>query len=279
MKYVNLLFVLFILPTIGFNQKIKFDDDAILIDKVKKFDFIRTKKGGLNDLTCAVLKDLNGQEIFTIKDTIFYYKRMDNETGDREAFKTHYIHAPLINRIEIVTATYAYNLRKDITKKLSEFGFFATGVLNDDIFNQLKEAYDITNMSKKVLEIDTINIIRFVNAEKTKNLFGTILKRNPGKFSIFSDHVSEDKIKIGSFIQDKKGSYATTYKILNSKGNQIAFFTIIPGENRANTVTLVDEKRKWIYFPQKSAVEMAMSNPYSDQFLEVFKYYADYGYL
>lgn len=260
-------------------QKVKFDDDVVLIDKVKKYDFIRTQKGGMTGLSNAILKDLSGNIIFEIQDTSLYYDQLPNELGKREAIFTNYLSAPGLGKKVLVPGIISYNIRKEFVKALDEFGFFKTGILDEAIFEKLVLKYKAKEFELILKDFDVTNKERFDIAKLIEKTFGPLVVREPGKASYFNDNISDGKLNVGKFVLEGKGSYASTYKIISSNGAHVASLTIIPSESKANVRSILDERRHWFYFKSNS-----LSPPSSDDMMRFFfdsctKYVLDSGYL
>jgi hypothetical protein len=280
-RFFSIIIFLIISVSGLLSQKVKFDDDAVLIDKVKKYDFLRTKKGGLTGLSNAELKDLQGNMILEIKDTSLFYKRLPNELGDRVAVFTNYIKAPKLGKTVIVPEIISYNIRKDFVKALEELGFFKDDLLDEQRFEQLCKMFKSLEFVKTMSEIDTANVERFEISKIIENKFSPLLVREPGTVKHWNGKIQDGKKDVGKFVIVTKGSYSSTYKIIDSKGNHVADLSVIPRESRANVrFFLQGERRKWFYFKTSDG----LSPPTPEEILNYFfntsaKYVVDNGYL
>lgn len=264
--------------TIAFSQKVSFDDDGILIDKVKKFDFKRMKKGGLTGLTTATLSDLTGMKLLIIEDTSIYLNKLPYELEEREAFETHALIAPQLNKTILVQPIFGGNIRKDIMRKLDSIGFFKTNILNESIFNDLAKAYGSESKSAELLTLDTCNVVRFSNFELSEKTNGKIKPRKPGKTYFFVDYYSDGKSKIADINLEKSGSHSQTYNVKSSDGSRnIATIYIFPGDKKANILTKIDNKRKW--FSIKPVDSFDREAPIKELHNEIVTYLVHYGYL
>ena len=107
------------------------------------------------------------------------------------------------------------------------------------------------------------------------------LYRIPGVPKYWNNKIYDGDLEVGRFEMGEKGSYATTYKIINSKGNHVANFTIIPSESKANVYSIIDndEYRRWFFYKSNNmnpptAVELS-----DDLMQQCAKYVVDVGFL
>lgn len=280
--FIPFIFCAFLFNSALFSQKVKFDDDIVLVDKVKKYDFIRTKKGGLTDLSNAILKDLAGNEILILKDTSLYYDKLPHEYKNRVAVFTNYFDAPKLGKVVLVPGIISYNIRKDIVKALEEFGFFKTDLLDEEMFTKLVNKFEARTFEKTRKEIDTINIDRFIVSALIEKTFGPLIERTPDKPQYWSEKIYDGKLEVGRFEPDVSGSYSSIFKIINKKGNNVANLSIIPGDSKASVYSVVpgDEKRRhWIFFKSTYNTPPTKEDIFRYMFEESTKYLLNIGYL
>jgi hypothetical protein len=282
-KILSALFVvLFCVNENLISQNAKFNKDAVFIDKVKKYDFIRTKKGGLTGLSNVVLKDLDGKDIIIINDTTLYYKRLPNELEDRGAIKTNYIYSPEIDKTILVSPIISYNIRKDIVKELDKLEFFKSGNIDENLLIQLAGQFGLSEFEKTLDNIEKTNTERFIVAQLVEKEFGPHVARKPGLISHMNGKIFDGGLTVASYVLDGKGSYAATYKIISSKGYHVANLTIIPSESRANVRFLIDQKnerRHWFKFIQKEQTPPTKEEMNEYFFDECAKYIIENGFL
>lgn len=282
-KILSVLFVvIFCIHENLTSQNVKYNKDAVFIDKVKKYDFIRTKKGGLTGLSNVVLKDLSGKDIILIKDTTLYYKRLPNESEDRGAITTNYIYSPELDKAILVSPIISYNIRKDIVKKLDELEFFKSGNIDENLLNQLAGQFGLSEFEKTLAQIEKTNTERFIIAQLVEKEFGPHVTRKPGLITHMTGKIFDGGLTVARYVLDGKGSYAATYKIISSNGYHIANLTIIPSESRANVLFLIDQinERRHIF----NFIQTKQTPPTKEELDEYFfdecaKYIIEHGFL
>ena len=237
-------FIFILTPTNA--QKIKFKKDIIEVDKEDKYEFIKTKKSGLlsSDPTHFTLKEVGGSDILVFTDTVFTYKKLPNETDIRSAYFTVLCSTPKFSKSAAIDKPSALNPRKYYISKLEELGFFKTNELTSDMYSEFIEGEDPQVIKDRNHHIDTTNENRLKNYTLTKEKYGELSERKPGRIMVEKGIVTDGQEKIGEIKLSKRGSYAHTYEIINNEGFTIATAAIILKEGKGNVRTLVDEKRK-----------------------------------
>ncbi len=268
---------------LALSQKIKYDDGIISIDKIKKFEFLLTKKGGFSGYTNAKLINLNSDTLLVLKDTIIYYCQLPNETQGIEAFHEYLLTAPTIDRSCYIQYAIGFNPRKTIFRNLEKSGFFSTGVMTKEIFNQSVEEIKIKNTEDILKSIEDVNFIRKKNYDLNKSKLSELVQKNPS--SVFSDsNTGEIKAKnkrIGIIKTNIVGGKALTFNIFNLKNEIIGYLVIVPDEKQATVNTVIDN----IFFHFSAKLpEMFKQKPndptsYGNLFDEVGRYLVNYGYL
>lgn len=145
-------------------------------------------------------------------------------------------------------------MRKYVTKRLKKQDFFKTDKLTEEVFDVLVSKYlDTKGLLKTLSKIDSSNLTRLNTYNKTIEKFGDLVKRDPN-FSIINIkenlQINDGGKAIGKFRIKKKGSFSTTYDILNSHKKIIGTFSIIPSRKNIFIRTKIDNKGKKILFSE-----------------------------
>lgn len=257
--------------------KIDFDDDIITIDKVKKYDFVLTKKGGFTSLEASKIVDLAGEVVFIVKDTILHLDQLENELEkQREFAKGHVFIAPKLNKIAFVEPIMLTKARGTVFKKLKKTAFFTSEGQDTSWFNEMVNEFSGKYMMKKMEEYNHINSIRKINAQKTAEKFGPLFKRKPA--AIQSSTISElalndggKRVGVLKLVKKHSGAYSTTYDIINHDNKLIGHFYHQTSDSAGNIQTEVDGVRKQFVFNYQSTM---------DDILTILnEYLIYYGYL
>lgn len=270
-NYLTLLLIFSAVICFGQKEpKIDFDDDVITVDKVKKYDFVLTKKGGFTSLEASKIVDLAGEIVFIVKDTILYLDQLENELEEKREFaKGHVFIAPKLNKIAFVEPIMLTKARGTVFKKLKKTAFFTSEGKDTTWFNQMVNEFGGKYMMKKMEEYNLVNASRKINAQKTNEKYGPMLQRKPAAIqsSTVTDLILYDGgKKVGTLKMDKKhsGLHSTTYDIINSDKKLIGHFYHQPSESAGNIVTEVDGVRKQFVFNYQSTMDdiLTMLNEY-----------------
>ena len=234
-------------------QKVKYKKGIISIDKVKKYEVVKTKKKGIGEPRTFTLKTLDGSELLIVKDSTLVFSKLPNETKEMVYQHVQYIEAPGLAAKSTVPQIAALNFGKKLSKDLEELGFFKEEGLTKEIFDQYVASHDAESIPEAVRYIDSMNVIRKDNHTRTVKMFGDLPQRKPGKLIVRDGQITQALITVGKFKLSKKGSYASVYQIIDNSGNILGKFVDIPSDGRANIQMLVnseiEEKRlDWIYF-------------------------------
>lgn len=244
-------------------QKVSYKKGTISVNKKAQFRVDKTKKGRLVGLSNYALRTIEGDDILTVKDTAFYLAQLPNEEEPRVSFRAYVVTAPSLDKTTIVPIIGALNFGKRLMNDLKATSFFKGDGLTEEIYNNYVKLHKSEEIPIKLSEIDSINTFRQENYKLTKKIFGPLLKRRPGNISISSLTIKEGIEKIGSLKLKEKGSYASTYKVINKAGDIIGGYSIIPSEGKSNVRLMVDEgnwktKRKWFYHKEGTTLEQMM---------------------
>jgi hypothetical protein len=277
MKFIKTTLLLFVVLSVFAQKdpKIDFDDDIITIDKVKKYDFITTKKGGFTSLSAAVIKNLEGKELFIIKDTILYLSKLDHEKEKKREFtEAHIFIAPMLNKMVFIEPIKLTSIRKTLFKDLKKTTFFGSEGQDSTWFNAMAEEYGAKTMQLKLKEYEEINVKRQVNTQKSIEIFGPMFERKPAAIqsSTFSGMQMLDGAKrIAEMERVTGGSYSTEYRIVNKNNKVIASFYHQPSESAGNVMTHVDKIRKNFYFDRTDNMDIILT--------KLCEYLIFYGYM
>lgn len=258
-----------------FGQKIKYKKGSISVDKVKKFEVVKTKKGGILGVNNFSFNTIDGTQILAIGDTTVFLEKLPHETQSQPNFTGYIISAPALGKTEIVPLIAAFNFGKKLSKDLDKLGFFKSGLMSDDIFQAYIEMHKADKAIEAMAAIDSINIKRQFNNKLTVEMFGPISERTPSTVAVKDGKIVNGLSTIGQFKLDKKGSYATTYKIVNNKKDVIGKFTIIPSDNKANIRLFVHNDDN--AFRKLFTHKLGTTN--DQKFIEAANYLIKYGYL
>lgn len=277
----NNIAILFIFATIVcFGQKppkIDFDDDIITLDKIKKYDFVVTKKGGFTALESSQITNLEGAVLLIVKDTTLYLDQLENELEQKREFvDAHIFIAPQLNKIAFVEPINMTKARGKIFSYLKDTNFFTTEGQDSMWFNQMVQQFGGHRMVKVLEEFSVINERRKINAQKTREMFGPLTERKPAAIQISSARgfaLHDGAKKLALVIKDTKrsGPYSTTYNIINNENKVIGHFYYQPSEFTGNVLTNADGVRKNYKFSRMAS--------FDDILTTINEYLIYYGYL
>lgn len=274
-----LLFVNVALLTPSFGQKVKYKKEKIYVDKELSFDFARTMKKSLlsGKLSHYALRStVDNSDVLVFKDTTFYYETLPHELDSRAAYNCVSLEVPVLDKKVALPRINTLNYRKAIIKNLKETSFFKEKKMTEAIYADFLKTQKMDVIENTITHIDTTNANRVVNYEKTKKKFGDLFKRKPGRVAVGDLKIWDGEKQIGYFKFSTGGSYAASYEVVNHEGITIGKVAIIKKENSANVRTLVDEKRKWMYYKKNKEGK----DPTRDQKLTALaKYLVEQGYM
>jgi hypothetical protein len=233
--------LLFILYTNSEAQKVKYKNEQVLVNKEHKFDFVQIENGepesGLKQYS---LKDLEGNIVLTLTDTIFYYTKLPNETVKRKAYEAYNCSAPQLGLNAIIPFNNVMNYPKQRINDLKKVGFFKDFELTEKRFNDFVKKQGPKAIDKEFENIEKINTNRLVNYELSKEKTALLQIRVPGKVTVerninpvkgyknSSGYIIKDgATKIGEFILVEKDSYKPSVVVMNNDKVKIAHGEII----------------------------------------------------
>ncbi len=250
MKKVILTLVSLIFFNAIYAQKVKFKKDKIEVDKKELFEFLKTKDGSImtDALPNFALRDMKGNDLLIFTDTTIYYSQLPNEEEKRKAYKTLLCTNPSTNKSTMIPRPKAFNFRKYIVRNLEELGFFKTNEFTTDTYESLISKQDLSIITKWNEHIDSTNTNRLKNYDLTKNKFGELESRKPGRISVVSGKIKDGDKEVGEFKVKTKGSYAHIYEIINKEGYTIGSVSLEQKNNKGNVKPFVTDEPRWFYY-------------------------------
>lgn len=249
MKYLKISLALLFFSVSLSAQKVKLDDDNVLVDKVKKFEFTNPLNAkGKKDKYKGTLKDLEGNVILEIKDTIFSFVPLSHERGQRYLAIGYNVNAPQLNKSGLIMKYGSYYVKDLIIDALKDLDMFSTCQLSGEIFENMLDKLGRSEAEGVAEKVEDINTRRLKNAELCAKKFGQLKLRtiyadvNSVKYEISPfGEIINDLHDAGTVSVKEKGSYSMIYDIKNANKKSIATFSIIPRESRSRLVILLDE--------------------------------------
>ncbi len=213
-------------------QKLKLKDGKVMIDKVHRYDLVKTKADKKGKLEKYELIDLEGQIVLSLIDTIYNYEQLPNEKMPREAYHQYKVISPTAG----LTATIPYNpimrYGKQRLKDLKKVGFFKDHIMDEEKFNAFveKQIYFVPKTEhEKLLET---NDNRKKNYKLTLEKIGPLTERKPGNISLekitgkSKYHIKDGITTVGQFILTDTDSYRPGVLVYNGEDENIASGTI-----------------------------------------------------
>jgi hypothetical protein len=211
-------------------QKVKYKKGQIFLDKELKFEFVEiNKEENSSKLKHYVLKDLEGNTILSLRDTAFHYTQLANETSPRTAFEAYEVSVPSKGFKGVMPYIPVMNYAKQRFKDLEKIGFFKSLEFDEDNFNAFLERQGLQVLENNLKEIEDTNANRILNYEKTKEVFGPLLERDPASVSVVINInepngylIKEGKgLLVGKFRQMAKGTNNHSFEVINKEGVKI----------------------------------------------------------
>ncbi|MBX2875553.1 MAG: hypothetical protein KTR30_25780 [Saprospiraceae bacterium] len=253
-------------------QKIKYKKGMIMKDKEAIYKIHRTKKGGLATYGSFELRTLDDKILLELVDTDINYESLPSEKGKRKAFGCYKLTFNEIGKTALIEHISTLSVPKYLVKQLESMDFYNDGILDDSKFNTFTAEHGQDKIQDLLVGVDSVNIIRKTNSQLMKETFAPLQTREPANIALFSGGAIKDgAITVGKLIASKKGSYATTYRVENREGYNIAKVAIMPGDRKGNVRTMADEKLRWFYHKGEWDMEK-----FQERILE---YLIIYGYL
>lgn len=253
-------------------QKIKYKKGIITKDKEAIYKIHRTKKGGLATYGSFELRTMDDKILLALVNTDVNYESLPSEKGKRKAFGCYELTFNEIGKTTLIDYLPTLSVPKYLVKQLEVMGFYEDGILDESKFDSFVAEHGQGKIKELLVGVDSVNIIRKANSQLMKETFAPLQTREPANIALFSGGTIKDgAITVGKLIASKKGSYATTYRVENREGYNIAKVAIMPGDRKGNVRTMADEKLRWFYHKGEWDMEK-----FQERILE---YLIIYGYL
>ncbi|KAA3622648.1 MAG: hypothetical protein DWQ02_25680 [Bacteroidetes bacterium] len=258
------------------SQDVSFKKGFIRIDKEEKFELVKIKKEGLLPFRSFTLKNMKGENLLYIMDTSFYFQQLPCETKPRLSFGAYAIISTELNQTTIVPHFGALNFGKRLAKDLEAAGFFKDEKFTEPVYEKYLEILNVEEGKNLILFRDTTDINREKNYELTKEQFGELYKRQPGKIKVAEGKITDGIKEVGKFKMKSKGSYSHVYEIINKEGYTIAKANLFQTDNRGNVKPVVANEFKWFnYKKDKDGVEPSVDS----KLTQIAKYLIEAGLL
>jgi|GEM_PF-2087572 len=247
LKYVIAILTFMLLNiTVSFGQKVKLKKDKVLVDKEHKFDFVEIEQES-SKLKHYILKDMEGNEVLSLKDTSFYYTQLPNESSKRVAYEAYVCKAPQLGLSKLIPFNKIRKYRKQRIKDLKKTDFFKDFNLTEERFNEFVEKQGPQGVVTNLEQIDLVNTNREKNYNLTKEMFGPLLERDPSRIRVLMNPKKSKSYKIveGSEIVayvnlKNAGSYSHSYNVVNKDNVEIAAINIF---QKSETKNLLERKK------------------------------------
>ena len=206
MKKYLLLVLFFSISNLAVAQKIKVKKGEVLVDKVKKYEWVKTDWPVVKSMNDFVLQDLTGKSILQIKCKELKYTQLPHESEPR-FFKAINSLVNSSNDKEVeIERIGAFSDSKFVTKRLDDCGYFQYDELTDHIFTCLTEVFKKDVAENIRIELDTLNEIRAANAQEMTEVYGPLAIRKPSGVSFKKVDIFEGGVLVGRIESKEKGS-------------------------------------------------------------------------
>ena len=193
-------------------QKVQYKKGEIYVDKELRFEFMEVNE---NEKTSKIkhyaLKDLDGNPVFTMTDTTFYYEQLPNEISKRKAYEAYLCSAPA----QVLEGVI--NIKEPCSYLIQE-GNVLVGKINLRTEGSNNHAYEVTNHSGVI--IGEVNIFQTPVTQNGLEQYRYNLKQ----FILGTDN-AEDNYKW--FYERVKST--GTVKSTNYKLEQVAVYMVNEG--------------------------------------------------
>jgi hypothetical protein len=225
-----------------YGQKVQYKKGEVYVNKKLAFEFEEiknlTSKGKLKHYA---LIDLDGNTVFSMVDTTFYYDQLPNETTKRAVYEAYLCTAHGKGLQGIIPYVAVMSYPKQRIKDLQQAGFFKELAFNESIFQAFLDQQSQEFLEEILEEIEITNKSRMSNHALTKEKFGPLMKRNP-----VTPRVVINTKNSGSFIIEEensivaninlvdKGSTNHAYQVVNRAGDVIGEINIFQNPETVN---------------------------------------------
>lgn len=250
-------------------QKVQFKKGQVLVDKELKYELVEVEgEGKSSNLKDYFLKDLDGNDVFTMKVTPICYAQLPNETSCRPAFQAYRCTAPAAELEGDKIYLPVMGFGKQRIKELEKAGFFKSSTMDEAAFNAFIGSKAQEYLNEKMEEVKEQDKARQANYKLTEEAFGPLLERDPkvpdvviNTASPGSFKIQEGNLDVASVNLREEGSNNTAYDIVNYNGDIIGHINIFAKpvtqngseKYRYNVKPFIlgegndDENYKWFY--------------------------------
>lgn len=226
------------------SQKVKYKKGKVLVNKEHKYNFEKLEnKDSKRTLDSYILKDLNGNAVMSLTDTVFYLEQLPNETNPRIGYEAYKCESGDGNFFSVIPYVPIIGYPKQRVKDLTKVGFFANGNFNQEIFEKFIDRQYPDQVGKGIERLSELNENRINNYQSSVDLLGELLERDPHKpFVVINTKKSGDYlIKEGGQLLAKvnlreKGSHNHSYTILNHNDVKLGEINIFQNPETKNLV-------------------------------------------
>ena len=215
-------------------QKVQFKKGQVFVDKELKFELVEVKSEDKSrQLHDYYLKDLDGNDVFTMKVMPICYEQLPNETSCRPAFEAYRCAAPAAGLEGDKIYLPVVGFGKQRIKDLEKAGFFKSMTFDQSVFDAFIGSKSKDYVAEKVDKVKEQDKVRLANYNLTVEAFGPLLERDakepdvvintasPGSFKI-----QEGNLDIANVNLREEGSHNDAYDIVNHNGEIIGHINI-----------------------------------------------------
>ena len=246
-RYSNTLLTIIALLLIqtAFAQKVKLKDEKVYVDKEHKYNFIESENKSNGSLSSYELTTLDGKIILGLKDTIIYFSQLLFELSPRPGYELYHCVAPQQSLSALMPYNPVMGYPKQRIKDLKKVGFFKSGEMSEEAFNDFIERQYPKYVSENIEEIHKISAQREKNYQTTKELFGEFIERHPKTPQVVininkpkSYILKEGNTVLGKFNLEVEGSNNNRYGLINHHGTKIGEVNIFKTPATAGSVAI-----------------------------------------
>lgn len=234
MKALTLLIILLASLTVSNStaQKVQYKKGQVYVDKELKFEFKEIEDES-SSLTRYELIDNEGNVVFAMSDTTFFYSRLPNETSQRPALRAYRCTAPEEGLEGVMPYFPIMNYPKQRIKDLQDAGFFKSLAFDEKIIQEFLEKQSPDYLTQQFEEIEKTNDTRQENYKLTEAAFGPLLSRAPKDPGVViniekpgSYLIKEGSLLVAKVDLREKGSNNHAYQVVNYKDEIIGEINI-----------------------------------------------------
>ena len=215
-------------------QKVQFKKGQIFVDKELKFELVEVESEDKSSkLKNYFLKDLEGNDVFTMTDTSICYTQLPNERSGRPAFDAYRCAAPMAGLEGVKIFLPVMGFGKQRIKDLEKAGFFKTLAMDEATFDAFLGSKSQEYLAQKMEEVEEQNKSRLANYILTEQTYGPLLERDPKEPDVVintaspgSYKIQEGNLDIANVNLREEGSNNNAYDIVNHNGVVIGHINI-----------------------------------------------------